>query len=184
MAPSRVTSRRDRERISALAAGLATTVIGWTFVVAFVQNKLESFSEYPLWLDGAVAIAVWALFSAIAYLLISRDPLQSSFLESHQNYRCPDLPRAVSANCGSVCANLEQKTRLAAMSAGLALTISLWLAALSFMPSAFLDWLGEAPAGICCIGSVILWVALSKGMYLVFRSPRAALRAQRDWPAG
>jgi hypothetical protein len=174
MVPSRVTSRCDRDRISALAAGLATTLIGWTFTVAFIQEKLESLSDYPLWLYATVAIASWALFSAIAHLLISRDRPRSGFLESHESYRCPDLSPAASAYGGSVCANLEQKTRLGAMSAGLALTISLWVAALSFMPGAFLDWLGEAPAGIYCFVTVILWAALSEGMYLVFRASQRA----------
>jgi hypothetical protein len=180
MAPSRVTARRDRDRISAIAAGLATTVIGWTFAAAFVQEKLEALSQYPLWLYVAAAIAGWSLFSAIAYLLISRDRKQSAFLELQESYRCPDLPPAASANCGSVCAHLEQKTRLAAMSAGLALTISLWVAALSFMPGVLLDWLGQAAAGIYCIVSVLLWAALSEGMYLIFRASRASPGIRHD----
>jgi membrane-associated HD superfamily phosphohydrolase len=183
MLPSRVTSRRDRDRIAALAVGLATSVIGWTFTVAFVQEKVDSLFLYPPWLYGVVAIAAWALFSAIAYLLISRDRLQKCCVESHESYHCPDLAATASPNCGSVCANLEQKTRMAAMSAGFALTVSLWVAALSFMPGAFLDWLNEAPAGICCIVSVILWAALSVGMRLVFRASRASLRVRHDWMA-
>jgi hypothetical protein len=170
MAPGRVTSARERDRISALATGLAATVIGWTFAAAFAPEKLESLSRYSPWLYGPVAVAVWALFSTIAYLLISRDQRQRALLEPHDGYRCRDFAPAASADCGSLCANLEEKTRLAAISAGFALTISLWVATLSFMPDGLLDWLGEAPAWLYCVVSVILWAALSEGMYLVFRA--------------
>jgi hypothetical protein len=170
MAPGRVTSARERDRICALATGLAATVIGWTFAAAFATGALESLSQYSPWLYGPVAVAVWALFSAIAYLLISRDQRQRALLEPHEGYRCRDFAPAASANCGSVCANLEEKTRLGAISAGFALTISLWVATLSFMPDGLLDWLGEAPAWLYCVASVILWAGLSEGMYLVFRA--------------
>jgi hypothetical protein len=167
-----VTSARERDRISALAAGLAATVVGWTFAAAFAPREVESLSRYSPWLYGPVAIAIWALFSTIAYLLISRDRRRKVFLEPNEGYRCRDFAPAASVNCRSVCANREEKTRLAAMSAGFALTVSLWVAALSFMPGTFLGWLGEVPAGTYCVVSVILWAALSKGMYLVFRRSR------------
>jgi hypothetical protein len=162
--------------MSALAAGLAATVICWTFAAAFAPGELESLSQYSPWLYGPIASVVWALFSAIAYLLISRDQRRRAFLEPHEGYRCRDFTPAASANGGSVCANLEEKTRLAAITAGFALTISLWVAALSFMPDGWLDWLGEAPAWIYCLVSVVLWVTSSGAMYLVFRAPRLNLR--------
>jgi hypothetical protein len=173
MGPGRSTSARERDEIPALAAGLAATVIGWIFAAAFAQTELESLSQYSPWLYGPVATAVWALFSAIAYLLISRDQRRRALLEPREGYRCRDFVPAVSANCRSVCANLEEKTRLAAVSAGFALTISVWVATLSFMPQGCLDWLGETPAWIYCLVSVTLWAALSEGIYLIFRASRA-----------
>jgi len=172
MAPGRVSSPRERDRISALAAGLAATVIGWTFAAAFMPEELESVSQYSPWLYGPIAVAVWALFSAIAYLLISRDQRQRAILEAHDGYRCRDFPPTLSARCGSICVDLAEKTRLAATSAGFALTITAWVATLSFMPDGWLDWLGKAPAWLYCIISVTLWAALSAGMYLVFNASR------------
>ena len=169
MAPGRTTSGRERDRISALAVGLAATIIGWIFAAAFAQAELESLSRYSPWLYGPIATSVWALFSAIAYLLISRDRRRNPHLEPREGYRCRDFAPPASANAGSVCATVEEKTRLAAVSAGFALTISGWVAALSFMPEGWLDQLGEAPAWTYCLVSVILWAALTEGMYLVFR---------------
>ncbi|MBV8773784.1 MAG: hypothetical protein JO166_15875 [Deltaproteobacteria bacterium] len=176
MAPGRITPQREHDRISALAAGLAATVIAWTFAAAFAPGELESLSQYSPWVYGPAAIAAWILLSAIAYLLISRNQRQSAYFEPHESYRCRDFAPAVSASCASVCANLEEKTRLAAISAGLALTMSIWIAALSFMPSSWLDGLHQAPAWIYCLGSVILWAGLSAGMYLVFRASRERTR--------
>lgn len=169
MAPGHGTPARHGDRISALAAGLAATLIAWIFVAAFGEAELESLAQYSPWFYGPVATAVWALFSAIAYLLISRDKRPRASLEPREGYRCRDFASALSADRRSICANLEEKTRLAAASAGFALTTSVWVAALSFMPDDYLDWLGEAPAWIYCLVSVTLWTALSGGMYLVFR---------------
>jgi hypothetical protein len=177
MAPGRVTSARERDRISALATGMAAAIIGWTFAAAFAPEELESLSQYSPWFYGPVAVAVWALFSAIAYRLISRDQRQKALLEPHEGYRCRDFAPAAPVDCGSLCANLEEKTRLGAISAGFALTISLWVATLSFMPDGWLDWLGRAPAWLYCLVSVILWAALSEGMYLVFRTSRKRSRS-------
>jgi len=172
MAPGRVSSPRERDRISALAAGLAATIIGWTFAAAFTPGELESFSQYSPWLYGPIAVAAWALFSAIAYLLISRDQRRRVIIETHDGYRCRDFPSTVSARCSSVCADLAEKTRLAAISAGFALTITSWVITLAFMPDNWLDWLGKAPAWLYCVVSITLWAALSEGMYLVFNASR------------
>jgi hypothetical protein len=172
MAPSRVHSRRQRDMICALAAGFAVMVAGWTFAAAFAPEEVDSLSRYSPFVYGPVATAVWGLLSAIAYLLISHAQRRTVILEPNESYHCRDFALAARENSSSICANLEEKTRLAAMTAGFALTISLWIAALSFMPGSWLDWLGEAPPGIYCIVSVILWAALSEGMYLVLRASR------------
>ena len=176
MASSHLTSARDRDRTSALAVGLAVIVISWTFAAAFVPEKLESLAHYSPWLYGPAAITAWALFSAIAYLLISRDRWRRSPLNTHEGYRCRELVMAARPNGCSVCANQEEKNRLGAVTAGFALTISGWVAALSFMPEGWLDWLSEAPAWIYCIASVVLWAILSEAMYLIFRASRESLQ--------
>ncbi len=181
MVPSHVTSERDRERTSALAAGLAATVISWTFAAGFAPEKLESLGRYSPWLYGPASTAAWALFSAIAYLLVRRERRLKAPRNADEGYRCPELGVGAPAFGYSVCANQEEKNRLGAVTAGFALTISTWVAALSFMPEDWLDWLGEAPAWTYCIVSIILWASLSEGMYLVFRaSDRRSSRSIRS----
>jgi hypothetical protein len=176
MAPAKQISGRDRDRTSALAVGLAAAVISWTFAAAFAPEKLESLSHYSPWLYGPVATTLWALFSVIAYLIISRDRRRKAPPNLHEGYHCRDLLVAVEASGCSVCANQAEKNRLAAVTAGFALTISGWVAALSFMPNGWLDWLGEAPAWIYCIGSIIMWAISSAAMYLVFHASSEKLR--------
>jgi len=172
MAASQATAVRDRDRISALTIGLATTIASWTFAAAFAPEKLQSLARFSPWLYGPAATTVWALFSAIAYLVISRDRRGGAPLNSREGYRCREFAMAAKPAGCSVCANQEEKNRLGAVTAGFALTISAWVAALSFMPDGWLDWLGEAPAWIYCIASVILWATLSEAMYLIFRASR------------
>jgi len=173
MAPS-PSSARDRDRISALAAGLSVIVIGWTFAAAFAPEKLESLSYSP-WVYGPAATAAWGLFSAIAYQLISRGRRRRAPLESHEGYRRRDL-LVVATEGYSLCASRAEKNRLAAVTAGFALTIAGWVAALSFMPNGWLDWLGQAPALLYCIVSIVLWAALTGVMYVVFRASRPKLQ--------
>ena len=170
MALTQVTSARERDRTSALAIGLAATIVSWTFAVAFAPEKLDSLARYSPWLYGPAATAAWALCSGIAYLWISRDRRQRVPLNSRQAYRCRELPMVATASGCTVCANREEKNRLGAVTAGFALTISGWVAALSFMPDSWLDWLTKAPSGLYCIVSIVLWITLSAAMYLVFRA--------------
>jgi hypothetical protein len=163
---------RDRDRVSALAAGLAATIAVLIFAGAFAPNELESISRYSPWVYGPAATAVWALFSAVAYQIIIRDQGRKTRPNSLEGYRCRELKMAAEPTGCPVCANQEEKDRLGGVTAGFALTISTWVAALSFMPDDWLGWLGEAPAGIYCVASVTLWVAFSEAMYLIFRALR------------
>ncbi|MBV8451963.1 MAG: hypothetical protein JOZ29_06770 [Deltaproteobacteria bacterium] len=176
MASSSPTSVRDRDRISALAAGLAATIISWTFAAAFAFEKVDSLSNYSPWLYGPATTAAWGLFSIIAYLIISRDHRRRMPLNSQEGYRCREFALAAAGNGHSICANQAEKNRLGAVTAGFAFTISGWVAALSFMPNGWLDWLGEEPAWVYCIVSVILWMASTQAMYLIFRASRTKLR--------
>jgi hypothetical protein len=174
MAPSHPSAARDRDRTSALTAGLSVIVIGWTFVAAFAPEKVESLSNSP-WVYGPAATAAWGLFSVIAYQLFSRGRRRRAPLESHEGYRCREFP-VVAVEGSSVCASRAEKNRLAAVTAGFALTIGGWVTALSFMPNGWLDWLGKAPAWIYCIVSVVLWATWSGIMYVVFRASRPQWR--------
>ena len=164
---------RERDRTSALAAGLGASIISWTFAAAFVPEQLNSLSRYSPWLYGPAATAAWAAFSAVAYLLISRERRRRPSVNSDEGYRCPELVLATTGNGCVVCANDDEKNRLGAVTAGFAVTISGWVAALSFMPESWLDWLGGASAWVYCLASIIVWAISSHGMYLIFSASRA-----------
>jgi len=170
MASSHVTSARDRQRTSALTIGLTATVAIWTFAAAFAPGKLESLGRLSPWLYGPAASLAWAFFSAIAYLLMSRDRKQNAPLNSFEGYRSRELAMAAKPTGCSVCANQKEKNRLGAVTGGFALTLNIWVAALSFMPEGWLDWLSQSPAWMYCIASVILWATLSEAVYLIFRA--------------
>jgi hypothetical protein len=162
-----VTPARDRERISALTAGLAVTVIFWIFAAGFALKTLETLGEYSPWLYGPVSTAMWAVFSAIAYILIRRRKQKPS-PQFEETYRCHDLAIATPTAGSSVCANRKEKNHLAAVTAGFALTITAWVGALSVMPNDWIDSLSTAPPWSYCVGSVAFWAASSSLMYSIF----------------
>lgn len=159
---------RERERVSALTAGLAVTIIAWTFAAAYAPATLESLGEYSPWLYGPGSTVAWALFSGVAYLLIHRRDSRSSSTHPDETYCCRELGLRAPTTGFSVCASSDEKNHLAAVTAGFALTIAAWVATLSLMPEDWLDSLGEAPAWSYCAGSIGLWAALSVVMYHVF----------------
>jgi hypothetical protein len=161
-----LTHARERERIAALTAGLAATIVIWIFAAGYAPATLEGLGEYSPWLYGPLSTAAWAVFSVIAYLLIRRSGEQSSSPDTA--YRCHDLRIPPAPAGGSVCTNRDEKNHLAAVSAGFALTITTWVAALSTMPADWLDSLSVTPAWWYCAGTVGLWAALSTIMYSVF----------------
>ncbi len=162
-----MTPARDKERISALTAGLAATIVVWTFAAGYAPKALETLGEYSPWLYGPVSTGAWAVFSAIAYLLIRRGR-QSPSPHLDATYRCHDLGVPAPLVSTSVCANRKEKNHLAAVTAGFALTITGWVAALSLMPDDWIDSLSAAPPWSYCVGSVAYWAASSTAMYLLF----------------
>jgi hypothetical protein len=176
MAPNHPASAHERERISALGAGLAATIISWTFAAAFAPEELQAIARYSPWLYGPGATATWALFSAIAYLWVRHSRKSTAPSAAHEEYHCREIKVHPSTDCRSVCANQQEKLRLGAVTAGFALTIGTWVVALSFMPEGWLDWLGGAPAWFYCIASVILWAIMGEAAYLIFRGSQQ----QRD----
>jgi hypothetical protein len=166
-----MTSARDRERFSALMAGLAAMAAAWTFIAAFAPQTLESLGGYSPWFYGPVSTAVWALFSGIAYLFLRGNCRSATSPDTIANYRCRELDNLLRSAGVSVCASREERRRLAGITAGLALTISLWVAALSFLPENWLDFLSAAPVWFYCLTSAGLWGILSTVMYLALRAP-------------
>jgi hypothetical protein len=171
-----MTSARESQRISAIMAGLAATVGLWTFAAAYAPAMLENIGGYSPWLYGPASTAAWALFSAIAYLLIRRSRFKYG-PGSSASYRCPELGIAAPTAGLSVCANRDEKNRLSAVTAGFALTLTGWVAALSFMPEGWFDFLTDAPVWFYCVVLIGSWTVLSVGLYL-------ALRASARRPAG
>lgn len=177
MRTANASSGRDRDRTSALAVGLTVTIAGLMFAGAFAPDQLESVSRYSPWLYGPAATAAWALFSLAAYLLISHGRERRAPVDSDEHYRCPELARVTKQDGCSLCADQKEKTRLSAVTAGFALTITMWVGSLSLIPNGWLEWLGKAPAWTYCLTSVLLWAAFSAAMYLVFRAAREKARA-------
>ena len=161
---------RERDRSSALVAGLAATIAVWTFAAGFAPDQLDSLSRYSPWLYGPAATGAWAVFSALAYVLISRERDPKASLDAKEGYQCLKQVILSEPNGCWVCANQAEKTRLAAVTAGFALTITAWVAVLSFVPYAWMDWLGKAPPWAYCIVTVVLWWTLSATMYPLFRA--------------
>jgi len=165
-----VTLAGDRERISALTAGLAATITAWTFAVGYAPAVLESLTGYSAWFYGPIALAVWAAFTTIAYLLIHRDARRGIPPSSDENYRCGELHIGAPAAGLSVCASRGEKDQLAAVTAGLAFTMTIWVAALSFAPNKWMEALSAEPPWFYFLVSVGLWVSLSFANYPVFRA--------------
>jgi membrane associated rhomboid family serine protease len=163
-----LTPTRDRDRISALTVGLAATIIIWTFAAAYASATLDALGEYSPWLYGPASTLAWAVFSAIAYLVIHRSGQQGSPPQSDQTYHCHELGIPTPLIGDSVCASRDEKNHLGAVTAGFALTITAWVGALSLMPADWLDSLSAAPPWSYCLGSVGLWAALSTMMYSIF----------------
>ena len=150
------------------ASRSATRVFGGCWSRPKQPRKLN-YRSAP-WLYGPAATGAWALFSAIAYVLISSEREPNASLDAKEGYQCLKQVILSEPNGCWVCANQAEKTRLAAVTAGFALTITAWVAGLSFVPYAWMDWLGKAPPWAYCIVTVILWWTLSATMYPLFRA--------------
>jgi len=156
-----MTSAQDKARVSALTAGLAAVVGIWIFVAAFAPTTIEALGGFSPWFYGPALTAAWALFSGIAYLLLRRTHHAADELV---NYRCRELEITPYSASTSVCGSRAEKRRLAAVTAGFALTISVWVTALSFLPEDWFNALNAAPVWFYCLVSVGLWGILSAAM--------------------
>jgi ABC-type transport system involved in cytochrome c biogenesis permease subunit len=165
-----VTSARGTEPITALTVGLAAIIICWTCAVAFALNSLEALGDYSPWLYGPAATAVWAVFSAVIYLLIRRNNRRKIPSSPHENYQCAGLHVTAPYHGASVCATRAEKDRLAAVTAGLAFTMSTWVVTLSLAPEGWMDALSVAPPWLYCLASAALWAGFSVTLGAIFRA--------------
>ena len=102
-------------------------------------DELEALGGFSPWFDGPVLTAAWALFSGLAYLLLRRGEIARHAPDEIANYRCRMAETTPYSASASVCASREEKRRLAAATAGFALTISVWVATLSFLPEGWFN---------------------------------------------
>jgi len=160
-----MTSAQDKARVSAMTAGMAAVAGAWTFLAAFAPATLAALDGLSPWFDVPALIAIWALFSAIVYLLLRRTRHTHPASDEIVDYHCRERQITPYATSVSLCASREEKRHLGAITAGFALTISMWVAALSFLPGAWLNALNPAPVWFYCLVSAGLWVILSAAMY-------------------
>jgi ABC-type transport system involved in cytochrome c biogenesis permease subunit len=165
-----VTSAKGTEHITALIAGLAATIICWICAVAFALNSLEALGDYSPWLYGPAAMAVWAMFSTVTYLLIRRNSRQKIPSSLHEHYQCAGLHVTAPYHGASICASRAEKDRLAAVTAGLAFTMSTWVVTLSLAPERWMEALSAAPPWLYCLASAALWAGFSVASGAVIRA--------------
>lgn len=65
-----------------------------------------------------------------------------------------------------------EKDRLAAVTAGLAFTMSTWVVTLSLAPERWMDALSAAPPWLYCLASAALWAGFSVAIGVIFRASR------------
>ena len=171
----------EKERIAALAAGLAIVILVWSGLQAFFGSWVDSLGDLSPWLYGPVSVAVWGLLSLGCYGLIVRAQRRNPALcyeheEATREARLratgelrktPPVREASSA----------EQDKLAAVTGGFAITIAAWLAILSFG----FDWLAgltNVSPWVYCLFSLLLWFTAGHVMYWNIRRSRrrASLR--------
>lgn len=167
----------DKDVMSALTAGFALVIGLWLFGEGFMADWLNAIAGLSPWLIGLITLGIWGAVSLIAYVLIrpaqrqcraiclarraqpSSYPADSNWpeIEGQNDNLCDAIIRA-------------ERDKVAALTAGFAIMIAIWITALSFMPQAWLDLIGRMPPGFYCAATIGLWAVASPVMYLVFRA--------------
>jgi hypothetical protein len=169
---------KEKERVAALSAGFAILVLFWLAAGAFASDWLAALGTLSVWLYGPISAAAWGLLSLVAYALIVRAQRRNPAL-------CPEHEEATREARLAKCADLAkvpkcveqvnavEKDKLAALMAGFAITIALWIALFSFVPMAWLESIGIAP-WLYCLASIAVWVSSAQAMYwgLLRKRPR------------
>jgi len=167
---------KEKERVAALSAGLAIVVLVWIAAQAFAPDRIASLGTLSIWLYGPISAAAWAVLSLISYALIVRAQRRNPAL-------CPEHEEATREARLASCADLAkipkcveevnalEKDKLAALTAGFAITIAAWLAIFSFIPMEWLESAGISP-WLYCLASVAVWASSAELMYWGFRRKR------------
>jgi hypothetical protein len=167
----------EKERVGALSAGLAVVVLLWVAAEAFASPWIQSLGLLSIWLYGPITAAVWGFLSFIAFLLIMRAQRRNPALCPEHEEATREARGAVTSDLAKIPKCIEQvdaleKDKLAALMAGFAITIAVWLAVLSFAPFQWLESILSRSPWIYCLMSIALWCASAELMYWGFRSRR------------
>jgi len=168
---------KEKERVAALSVGLAIVVLVWIAAQAFASDRIAALGTLSIWFYGPISAAAWGLLSLISYTLIVRAQRQNPAL-------CPEHEEATREARLATCAHLAkipkcveevnavEKDKLAALTAGFAITIASWLAIFSFVPMEWLESATSVSPWLYCLASVAVWASSAELMYWGFRRKR------------
>ena len=168
---------QEKERVAALSAGLAIVVLVWIAAQAFASDRIASLGTLSIWFYGPISAAAWAVLSLISYALIVRAQRRNPGL-------CPEHEEATREARLASCADLAkiprcveevdtlEKDKLAALTAGFAITIAAWLAIFSFIPTEWLESAISVSPWLYCLASVAVWASSAVLTYWGFRRKR------------
>jgi hypothetical protein len=168
---------REKERVAALSIGLAMVVLVWIAAQAFASDWIASLGSLSVWFYGPISVVAWGVISLISYMLIVRAQRRNPAL-------CPEHEEATREARLAACADLTkipkcveeenavEKDKLAALTAGFAITITSWLAVLSFLPTDRLVSANSISPWLYCLASIAVWVGSAALMYWGFRHRR------------
>jgi hypothetical protein len=170
------TDEKDKDVMSALTVGFALVLGLWLFGEAFIAEWLNAIAGLSPWIIGLITLGIWGAVSLITYILIR--PAQ-------RECRACSVPRAEPSSYQMITNQREsegqmkglydvvlraERDKIAALTAGLAIMIAIWITALSFMPQSWLDLISRLPSAFYCAATIGLWAITSPLMYLVFRA--------------
>ena len=165
---------KDKERVAALSVGLAIVVLVWVAAQAFASDRIAALGTLSIWFYGPISAVARGLLSLISYTLIVRAQRRNPAL-------CPEHEEATREARLAACADLAkipkcveevnavEKDKLAALMAGFAITITLWLAIFSFVPTQWLDFVISISPWLYCLASIAVWATSAELMYWGFR---------------
>lgn len=167
---------KDKDVTSALTVGFALVLGLWLFGEAFTAEWLNAIAGLSPWLIGLITLGIWGAGSLVTFILIRPAQREYRALCSVRraqlsSYQVDTNPRESEGPNEDLCDAVIQAERdkVAALTAGLGIMIAIWITALSFMPQAWLDFIGRMPPGFYCAATILMWAVTSTLMYLVFR---------------
>jgi hypothetical protein len=164
-----------KDRIAALSAGLAITILLGEAAESFLPGWVGSLGNVSLWRHGSIFLGAWGVASAISYSLMIRAQRQNPRLHQGQEAAghtaeppatglaiAPERRREIIA---------AERDSLAALLGGFAIMIAAWLVVLSYAP---LEWLAEnaapweniaASLAVWSVSSELIHVGIRRGRW-------------------